>query len=100
MKTNNNRNSIADKVGDKEVLNQPSMLKKGPAPTLSEAIERKRPQPVSTNPIGRGGVKYYWDNTFMVFEEDYVRRTTRPNIGVEELEENSTETSTTTTSQF
>jgi hypothetical protein len=100
MKTNNKRKSIADKVGSKEVLDQPSMLKQSTPPTLSEAVERKRPQPVSTNPIGRGGVKYYWDNTFMVFEEDYVRRTTRPNIGVEELEENSTETSTTSTSQF
>lgn len=94
--TTKTRKTIADKVGDKEVLSKPGMLKNLPPTTLNEAIKRNRPKPVATHTTN-GGIKYYWDNTFMVFVEPGVRR---PNIDVEELEENSTIESTTSTSQF
>lgn len=94
MKTNNQRKSIADKVGDKETLNQPSMLKKGiPTPSISAAVEKKKSQPISTNPIGRG-LEYYWDNTFMVFVEPEVRKQRIVSSDVEPTEEINVETPT------
>ena len=99
MRPRNTSNSKNLEEVLKEQPPQPSTLGKNiPTPTISEVVETKRSKPITTNPIGNS-LEYYWDNTFMVFVEPEVRRQ-RPNIGVEELEENSTIESTTSTSQF
>jgi 2-hydroxy-3-keto-5-methylthiopentenyl-1-phosphate phosphatase len=86
MKRSNSNKSIADKVGDKEMSNQPSTLKNIPSPTLEEVVEKKKSQPISTNPIGNG-MEYYWDNTFMVFVEPEVRKQRIVSSDIEPTEE-------------
>jgi len=91
-------NTNLEKVLKDQTL-QPSTLKPIPTPTLEEVVEKKKPQPITTNPIGNS-MEYYWDNTFMVFVEPEVRRQRIISNDPQSSETINTVESTTSLSQF